>query len=273
MIGMLPMAVVGVALIVAAQAACAATITITAAADATLFEDATGQLANGSGTNLFAGRTTNNNAQLLRRALVRFDLSALPPGAVVTAAQVSLSLTRSRFAGDLPVDLHRVTAPWSEGPSASAQGAGEPAQPGDTTWRHRSYPTVFWTQPGGDHVATVSSTRHVGGTGGPYLWPSTAQLVADVQGWVADPASNHGWLVRGFEGPITSAKAFATRESSSTPDRPLLILTYDVPPPAAGEDIPLPGWALALLGIGLVLGLRKSRMQRKRAAHLDRTSD
>lgn len=260
MIGLLPIAVVGVALFAAVQVASAATVTIQAAADATLFEDATGQLANGSGTNLFAGRTTNNNAQLLRRALVRFDLSSLPAGAVVTSAQVSLSLTRSRFAGDLPVDLHRVTASWSEGPSASAQGAGEPAQPGDTTWRHRTYPGVFWTQPGGDHVATPSSTRHVGGTGGPYLWPSTPQLVADVQGWLANPASNHGWMVRGFEGPITSAKAFATREAPVLADRPTLTVTYDAPPPTtgAGEDIPLPAWALGLLGIGVLISLRAS---------------
>ncbi|MFN0160441.1 MAG: hypothetical protein ACKVQQ_04375 [Burkholderiales bacterium] len=144
MIGLLPIAVVGVALFAVVQVATAATLNVQAAADAALFEDATGRLANGSGANVFAGRTTNNNAQLLRRALVRFELSSPPAGAVVTSARVSRSLTRSRFAGDLQVDLHRVTASWSEGPITSARAFATRVA---ATLAHRPTLTVNYDAP------------------------------------------------------------------------------------------------------------------------------
>jgi len=42
-------------------------------------------------------------------------------------------------------------------------------------------------------------------------------MIADVQSWVNNPASNFGWLVLGDESTIATAKRFDTRESASPP--------------------------------------------------------
>src|SRR5438105_5696276 len=42
-------------------------------------------------------------------------------------------------------------------------------------------------------------------------------MVADVQLWLDNPASNFGWLVLGDESDIATAKRFDTRESASPP--------------------------------------------------------
>ena len=59
--------------------------TITPDRDATLYEDAAGTLANGSGTAMFVG-TTNSAAK--RRGLVDFDMSAIPAGARVLSTSL-----------------------------------------------------------------------------------------------------------------------------------------------------------------------------------------
>ncbi|MGH7613747.1 MAG: hypothetical protein ACREMW_06870 [Gemmatimonadales bacterium] len=48
------------------------------------------------------------------------------------------------------------------------------------------------------------------------MWGSTAQLVADVQGWLADPASNFGWILIGDESATATAKQFDSRESAAS---------------------------------------------------------
>jgi hypothetical protein len=233
------------------HAATAATAILYPAADATLVEDATGALANGSGTNLFVGRVGSNAGETLRRGLIRFDLSSIPAGSTVQAASVTLYLTRSRQAGDLPVALHRVDASWTEGTSSSSQGNGDASVNGDVTWIHRTKPGVAWSTPGGDFQATPSATQTVSATGGPKSWASTPLLVADVQGWITSPATNHGWIIVGFEAGSTSAKGFATRESAFATDRPRLEITYTPPDPPPTRQVPLPVWALGLLAAGL----------------------
>ena len=48
-------------------------------------------------------------------------------------------------------------------------------------------------------------------------------MVADVQGWLDNPASNFGWLMLGDESTNLTAKRFDTRESTSPP---VLAITY-----------------------------------------------
>ena len=102
-------------------------------------------------------------------------------------------------AGALTVELHKLLADWGEGTSHAPMGEGDgaPATPNDATWRHRFFDTIFWTTQGGDFSATVSASQSVGGVG-QYTW-SSAQMVADVQSWLDNPASNFGWLVLGDE--------------------------------------------------------------------------
>jgi hypothetical protein len=120
-------------------------------------------------------------------------------------------------AGARTVELHQLLADWGEGTSHAPMGEGDgaPATPNDATWRHRFFDSVFWTTQGGDFLATISASQSVGGIG-QYTWNS-AQMVADVQSWLDNPAGNFGWLVLGDETGIATAKRFDTRESASPP--------------------------------------------------------
>lgn len=214
----------------------AATLTLSPVRDATLYDSTTGALANGAGDHLFAGNTGSNAR---RRALLFFDVAAqLPADAVVETVTLRLHLSKTN-AGDRPATLHRVLASWAEGPSdpEGEEGNGATAQDGDVTWVHRLRPGTQWTTPGGEFVAAASATQTVGGTDGPVTW-SGPGLVADVQAWLADPASEHGWVLRGDETTGTTAKRFSSREHPAAEERPQLVVTYgtgDPTPCAAGS--------------------------------------
>jgi hypothetical protein len=165
-----------------------------------------------------------------------------------------LVLYEIRARADNVVFVHRLLSSWGEATAdAGDSGSGVPANNGDATWLYRFYPTVPWGQAGGDFAPQASTSLFVGPSGEAYTWPSTAQMVADVQGWLQVPASNHGWIMIGDEVNSGSAKRMASRESSVDVLRPLLIVQAD-PPVVTGSDgdVPLPAWALALLGGGLL---------------------
>jgi hypothetical protein len=204
----------------------AETATLTAVADATLYEDVPLQapMANGSGDYIFAGNTGSGEA---RRALIRFDLSSIPSGAVIAEARLTLRLSRTPT-GDQPVALHRVTSAWSEGPSnpSAEEGRGATAQPGDATWSFRTYDTAEWGTPGGDFDPVASASITVGATLADYTWTG-AGLAADVQAWVAGNAPNNGWIVIGNEAAPATAKRFQSRADPLGPPR--LAMTFDLP--------------------------------------------
>src|SRR6266536_6406864 len=88
----------------------------------------------------------------------------------------------------------------------------------------------FLTTQGGDFSATVTASQSVGPVG-QYTW-SSAQMVADVQSWVNNPASNFGWLVVGDESAAGTTKRLDTRESASPP-----VLTIEY---RSGQSAPRP---------------------------------
>ncbi|GAB4420234.1 MAG: hypothetical protein OHK0039_33600 [Bacteroidia bacterium] len=202
----------------------AQTVVLNPAQDNTLYEQPNGALSNGSGTALFAGNTNNGD---IRRALLQFDLSGIPANATITAASLTLTMNQT-IAGATTMTLRKVDASWGEGGSVASgqQGGGASAQPGDATWLHRSFATTLWTTPGGDFSATVSASTSVAGNGN-YTWTS-AQLAADVQAWLASPATNFGWILLGNEGATPSAKRFVSREGAAA-SRPKLTITYTLP--------------------------------------------
>ena len=191
-------------------------INITPSKDNTLYEydAAEGDHSNGAGFHFFAGE---NGMGELRRGVLAFDVAgSIPPGSTITAVSLSMNMSMTP-AGAVTVELHKLLADWGEGTSHAPMGEGDgaPATPNDATWRHRFFDSVFWTTQGGDFSPTVSASQSVGGTG-QYTW-SSAQMVADVQSWLDNPASNFGWLVLGDETGIATAKRFDTRESASPP--------------------------------------------------------
>jgi hypothetical protein len=214
----------------------AGTVNIMPSKDNTLYEydPAEGDHSNGAGFHLFAGE---NGQGELRRGVLAFDIAGtIPPGSTITAVSLSMNMSMTP-AGTLTVELHKLLADWGEGTSHAPMGEGDgaPATPNDATWRHRFFDSVFWTTQGGDFSATVSASQSVGSTGH-YTWTS-AQMVADVQSWLNNPASNFGWLVLGDETAIATAKRFDTRESASPP---ILTIEFRVGPSPRVRPTPAP---------------------------------
>lgn len=196
--------------------------------DATLYEDAAGAFANGAGPNIFAGRTGDNGDESIRRGLLKFNLQGvLPPDAEIVSASLRLRCSKLPVGGeDANVAVHRVLTEWSEGPAKplGAGGAGAAADVGDSTWLHTNFNTAFWASPGGDFDPTASASIPVNSVA-VHTWTSDA-LADDVTAWLANPASNHGWMLRGDEAVVKTARRFDSRENTTANNRPQLIIRY-----------------------------------------------
>jgi hypothetical protein len=224
----------------------AATIVLPASHDATIFQNNPDN-ASGAGNGLFAG---TNGSLSPRRALIAFDLSALPAGATIESATLTLYLGQfagSGGAGSGPpnstIDLHRLTRSWDEGltqqqiPPTDAlgmAGQGAPAAMADVTWNERSFgasPAQPWLQSGGDFVSLASSSTDVDTTiDAAFTWASTHDMVADIENWLTDPAMNFGWmLVNEDETSSRTFRAFYSREVATVEHRPALTITYSLP--------------------------------------------
>lgn len=196
--------------------------------DNTLFQDQVLEVSSGAGPTMFAGRTAPFGPGI-RRALVQFDIAgSIPAGSTIDFVELRLFMSQT-VSGSQPVTVHRVTAAWGEAGSNSGinGGQGAAAEPGDATWNYRFFSTNGWTNPGGDFVAAASATQNVVGIGA-YVWASPT-LISDVQGWLDNPGTNNGWLVRGNENTDSTAKKFETRESATAINRPQLRIMYTPP--------------------------------------------
>jgi hypothetical protein len=204
------------------DAALADTVSLLPSKDNTLYEDTAGNLSNGQGVFLYTGMTGGNG---LRRGLIAFDLSSIPSDATITQATLSMFLSRSGPVPKANISLSRMASDWGEGASdAGGQGGGgAQAETGDATWLHTFYNANLWITPGGDFSSTISATTPVNKVDTTYTW-SGSGLLADVQSWVSNPASNLGWAIRGDEVEMGSAKQFNTGENAENP--PHLTVTF-----------------------------------------------
>jgi hypothetical protein len=212
-----------------AQAASANVVTLQASKDNTLYQENQSN-SNGAGPSFFAGP---NGLSFMFRGLIAFDIAAnVPAGSTINSVQLTLNMTMTQ-SGILAVELHRPLADWGEGTTIGAGtggGFGAPASLNDATWLHRFFPSTFWTTPGGDFSATVTSSTLVDQIGA-YTWPSTATFVSDVQSYLDAPAGNFGWFVILPVG--IPAKRFASRENPTASLRPVLTIDY-TPNPGTG---------------------------------------
>ena len=179
--------------------------------DTTLFDE--GFLANGGGEWLFAGVTRRG---AVWRALIEFDIAAsIPAGATVQDVSLRMQLSQTT-ALDEPITLYRVETAWNAGTADADfnEGKGGPARTGDPMWLGTGIGDAQWAAPGGDFASAVSATQMVGNKGLPYDWNSP-QMLADVQAWLDDAGSNHGWILIGNEDSIRMTKRFDTKENFS----------------------------------------------------------
>ena len=198
-------------------------------------------------TSIFEAFPTNNlgatdnlpagaNANLARgRPLFRFTFApTIPSNAIIQS--VSLALTVVGVPPDggqgSTFDLHRLLVDWGEG--AGTNNTGAPVNPGEADWNARFYPSNLWTSPGGsisnDFSEIVSVSTFLGNVG-TYTFPSTPNLVSDVQNWLRTPAINFGWiLLSESENVAFTVRRLGTRESTNPP---LLTVSFALPVPPA----------------------------------------
>jgi hypothetical protein len=202
-----------------------------ASKDNTLYQSTGGTLSNGQGIFVFAGRT-NEASNGLRRGLMAFNLSSIPPNATVTAASLNLFLVKMGPIAPGNMTVHKALRDWGEGNSnaGSPGGHGAAAQTNDATWLHNFFNTSFWTTPGGDFSAAPSATAFVEQEGIYHVW-SGPGLIADVQAWVSNPATNFGWAIIGNEIDLGSAAKFGTSEHGTAINRPRLDVTFTTSSP------------------------------------------
>ena len=242
-----------------AQVATEVTIVLEPVADTSLFEE--GELSNGAGIYSFTGTTAMGNR---RRALVRYDFSQLPGDADVSAAMLSVTVSRT-ISSTLTVRLHRVTTAWGEAASDAPgqEGTGIAAEPGDATWTQAVTGQQAWATPGGDFVGDASASLRMRDNG-TYEYAS-AGLTSDVIGWLNGSVENHGWILISNEGTgFTTAKRLNTREHPDAAARPRLSVTYASSPPFETRPVPLGGPWLLILVLAMALG---ARSRRQRAAN------
>lgn len=224
----------------AAQCMAAAdSVSLTAARDTSIYSDNTSN-ADGGGVSFIVG-TTGATGNPVRRGLLFFDFSSIPLGAVIQSVSLKLTLINAP-AGDVnrAISLHASQVSWGEN-EASAPGStmvvantGVAAQTGDATWLSRfDNLGPAWSAPGGDFATAASATTNVSSTPGDWTWSDPA-MVADVQSWVNNSASNNGWFLLGDETTSKTNRQFATREAASAVSRPMITVTYAVPEPSAG---------------------------------------
>lgn len=225
------------------------------AKDATLFSESP-TFSDGAGGSIYVGKVSTGGQGALRRALLEFDLSKIPAGAVVTSATLTLDLLKVPLTGGgiVDVSLYRLDQDWGEGKTSSI-GKGAPANPGDATWSSAMYQQQAWVNPidptgGGNYESTASATTTVDGTRnanrvpnslGPKTW-SDPQMVADLNGWLADPSTNFGWLIKSKEDVIGTALEFGSNENPDTNAVPKLDITYRTTPAITVTD--LPAWTV-----------------------------
>lgn len=211
------------------------TVRLAPSRDNTLFESTVSQLSNGAGPHLYAGRNSSFAGDR-RRALLRFSVAdSIPAGAVIDRVELTLNVSQVRETSGRPFGLHRVSTRWGEGASDSGTGgvshgggSGAPAAAGDATWTCAVLDTIPWTTAGGDYASAESAVAQVGGLGA-HVWASTPDLVADVQAWLDDPASDFGWILMGDESEVGTAKRFDSRENATPAARPVLTVVYTAP--------------------------------------------
>jgi len=246
----------GVGLIASSHDLRAATVTLPAVQDATLFGGADAS----SNTSLadpgiFVG---TDGAKNPKRGLIEFNISGnIPAGATITSVQLQLTVGQAAGSGGnggtLPsavtISLFDEAQAWGQPTNVansttfSGMGHGKPAATGDATWNDSFYsstsPTA-WTTVGGDWTSSLTDIADASSNGSPaaVTW-SSAAMVSDVQNWLNNPSTNFGWLLKNSdEVDATDYLAFWSAQGAAASNNsalaPALSITYTpVPEPSA----------------------------------------
>jgi hypothetical protein len=154
--------------------------------------------------------------------LMKFDLSALPAGAVVQTASLHLALVERDGTADptYAVSVHKVT-----GTNPSIVGATGYSSDGVASWIANAccFSGVPLAQA---DISAVYDTQSIDGQPGYKAWTITSM----VQEWVAAPATNFGLLLNSDASALADRyRFFASAEHPDAALRPFLRITYAMP--------------------------------------------
>lgn len=139
------------------------------------------------------------------RSLLRFNMDAIPAGARIMGATLSLQ-RQSGSSADEPVSAHRITNPWSEN---------------SVTWNRRQS-GINWDTAGADFDNAAIATTLVGAAGNQrYEW----DIASLVQDWVDDRYPNYGVILIAAISGMTGER-FYTSDDAQIDRRPILSVTY-----------------------------------------------
>jgi len=145
--------------------------------------------------------------------LIRFDLSYLPAGMVVQDATLHLYALQRSLRDRIRVSAYELLRPWDET---------------QATW-NRPQAGQWWAEPGANGEGSDRAARR-----------TDIELMEDlntwfgfhltplVQGWLDDPGSNHGVVLRDIS-VKNLTYSFASSEHSQVGIRPKLMITYTMP--------------------------------------------
>ncbi len=155
----------------------------------------------GSGVNLYCG-VWGQEAQWVRRDLIRFSLSSIPPGGTITSGKLGLYLLSFTGTADR-VQVFRVPKAWGE-------------------------MTATWNNNSSNYVLPFITVKSVNAANmGAYVWFDITSLV---QAWYSGKDPNRGVLVRGLEmKSLAGAEVFGAGEIKDPTKRPLLKVQYSAP--------------------------------------------
>ncbi|QPQ35658.1 DNRLRE domain-containing protein [Lysinibacillus sp. JNUCC-52] len=150
------------------------------------------------------------------RSLLKFDLSAVPSSTTIVSADLNLWFSSTNNNSPIAINLHNLTSTWEEN---------------QASWTYaKTTPYTTWKTAGGDFSSNKLGTVKDIGT------PPTS--IADamvnwkvplnvVQGWINNPSTNYGLLLKGDNEASQIYKKFASSEQSTLNKyKPQLVVTY-----------------------------------------------
>jgi RHS repeat-associated protein len=165
------------------------------------------------------GVGNNSTTYGITRTLVKFDASAVPTTATVRDVEVSLwhPMTFGTQGANATYRLHKLTKAFSE-TAASWDNATS---------------TTPWATKGGDFSSTILATVTGLNNAEEPKWrtwrptPTNGSLRSTVQGWVTDPSTNLGFLVKQSSETTPAERAlFLSSEVGESLLRPRMVVTY-----------------------------------------------
>ena len=147
---------------------------------------------------------TNHKSGKEYHALLQFDLSSIPTGSTIRAAQLELYLNNSSSSSDV-IGVHRITQDWTE------SGA---------TWIERRSGDN-WDTPGGDYDATQAAAFGAVGTG----WRSV-DITSLAQGWFDGSYPNYGLILAPEPAPSNDVNEFTSSDDGDASLHPKLTIIY-----------------------------------------------